>query len=62
LELVQEQGLSIAGFVEDMACTYEKSQKLAALTDATVQKDVWHLLRDGATANWLLNETLTLME
>jgi len=48
LELVQEQGLSIAGFVEDMARTYEKSQKLAALTDATVQKDVWHLLRDGA--------------
>ena len=32
-----------------MARTYEKSQKLADLTDATVQKDVWHLLRDGDT-------------
>lgn len=49
LELVQEQGPSIVGFVEDMANTYEKSQKLADLTDATVQKDVWHLLRDGDT-------------
>ncbi|MCP4065934.1 MAG: hypothetical protein GY740_22185 [Gammaproteobacteria bacterium] len=48
LELVKEQGLSIAGMVEDMANTYEKSQKLAGLTDATVQKDTWHLLRDGS--------------
>jgi len=30
-----------------MARIYEKSQKLADLTSATVQKDVWHLLRDG---------------
>jgi hypothetical protein len=48
LELVQEQGASIAGLVEDMARNYEKSQKLAGLTSATVQKDVWHLLRDGS--------------
>lgn len=48
LELVQEQGASIVGLVEDMARTYEKSQKLADLTSATVQKDVWHLLRDGS--------------
>ena len=48
LELVQEQGASIAGLVEDMARTYEKSQKLANLASATVQKDVWHLLRDGS--------------
>lgn len=48
LELVQEQGASITGLVEDMARTYEKSQKLADLTSATVQKDVWHLLRDGS--------------
>ncbi len=34
--------------VEDMANTYEKSQKLAGLTDVTVQKDTWHLLRDGS--------------
>lgn len=48
LELVQEQGAAIAGLVEDMARTYKKSQKLADLTDATVQKDTWHLLRDGS--------------
>ena len=47
LELVQEQGVSIAGLVEDMARTFEKSQKLAGLSTATVQKDTWHLLRDG---------------
>ncbi len=47
LELVQEQGVSIAGLVEDMARTFEKSQKLAGLSAATVQKDTWHLLRDG---------------
>lgn len=48
LELVQEQGASIAGLVEDMARTYGKSQKLADLSEVSVQKDVWHLLRDGA--------------
>lgn len=47
LELVQEQGVSIAGLVEDMARTFEKSQKLAGLSTATMQKDTWHLLRDG---------------
>ncbi len=31
-----------------MARTYEKSQKLAGLSNATVQKDTWHLLRDGS--------------
>lgn len=49
LELVQEQGASIVGLVEDMARNYEKSQKLANLTQATVQKDVWHLQQDGST-------------
>jgi len=47
LELVQEQGVSVAGLVEDMARTYAKSQQLADLSTATVQKDTWHLLRDG---------------
>jgi len=47
LELMQEQGVSIAGLVEDMARTYAKSQKLADLSTATAQKDTWHLLRDG---------------
>ncbi len=48
LALVQEQGASVAGLVEDMARNYEKSQKLADLSSATVQKDVWHLMRDGS--------------
>lgn len=47
LELVQEQGVSIVGLVEDMASTYAKSQKLADLSAAPVQKDTWHLLQDG---------------
>lgn len=47
LELLQEQGVSIVGLVEDMARTFGKSQKLAGLSTATVQKDTWHLLRDG---------------
>ena len=51
LDLVQEQGVEIAGLVEDMARTYEKSQKLADLSGASVQKDVWHLLRDGDKVN-----------
>lgn len=48
LELVQEQGVPIAGLVEDMARTYAKSQKLAHLSALPVQKDTWHLLRDGS--------------
>ena len=47
LELVQEQGVSIKGLVEDMARNFEKSQKLAGLATVTVQKDTWHLTRDG---------------
>lgn len=48
LQIVKEQGMSIEGLIEDMARNYGKSQKLADLSDATVQKDPWHLMRDSA--------------
>ena len=48
LEIVKGQGMKIEGLIEDMARNYEKSQKLADLSDAKVQKDTWHLMRDSA--------------
>lgn len=48
LQIVQEQGMNIEGLIEDMARNYGKSQTLANLSDATVQKDPWHLMRDSA--------------
>jgi len=48
LQIVQEQGMQIEGLIEDMARNYGKSQKLANLSDAAVQKDPWHLMRDSA--------------
>lgn len=48
LQIVKEQGMSIEGLIEDMARNYGKSQKLAGLTGALVQKDPWHLMRDSA--------------
>lgn len=47
LLVAQEQGVTIGGLVEDMARMYGKSQKEAAL-DVLVQKDVWHIQRDGS--------------
>lgn len=47
LEIVEDQGITIKGLIEDMARNYEKSQELAALSDVEVQKDPWHLLRDS---------------
>jgi hypothetical protein len=47
LLLAQEQGVTIGGLVEDMARMYAKSLKEAEL-DMPVQKDVWHVERDGA--------------
>lgn len=49
LLLAQEQGVAIAGLVEDMARMYPKSLREAGLDDlaAAVQKDLWHLERDG---------------
>jgi hypothetical protein len=46
LMMAQEQGVEIAGLVEDMARMYPKSLREADLTTA-VQKDLWHLQRDG---------------
>lgn len=43
----QEQGLEIAGVVEDMARMYPKSLREAQIK-VSVQKDIWHLQRDGA--------------
>ena len=46
LLLVQDQGVTIGGLVEDMARMYAKSQQEAQL-DCVVQKDIWHIQRDG---------------
>lgn len=46
LLMAEEQGASIKGIVEDMARMYPKSQQEADLKVA-VQKDVWHIERDG---------------
>jgi hypothetical protein len=47
LLMAQEQGATIGGLVEDMARMYAKSQEEAEL-DVPVQKDVWHIQRDGS--------------
>lgn len=47
LLIAQEQGVVIGGLVEDMARMYDKSQEEADL-DVPVQKDVWHIERDGS--------------
>jgi hypothetical protein len=52
----QEQGVSIKGIVEDMARNYPKSQKLAGLKDAPVQKDPWHVQRDGGRVRQYLEK------
>lgn len=44
---VEEQGAKLAGMVEDMARMYPKSQEEAGL-EVDVQKDTWHIERDGA--------------
>ncbi len=47
LLIAQEQGVTIGSLVEDMARMYGKSQEVAEL-DVPVQKDVWHIERDGS--------------
>lgn len=47
LLIAQEQGMKIGGLVEDMARMYGKSQQEAEL-DVPVQKDSWHIQRDGS--------------
>jgi hypothetical protein len=46
LLMAQDQGVEIAGLVEDMARMYPKSLREAGLEES-VQKDLWHLQRDG---------------
>jgi len=46
LLMTQDQGMTIAGVVEDMARMYPKSIDEAEL-DLAVQKDVWHIERGG---------------
>ena len=46
LLMAQERGVVIGGLVEDMARMYDKSQKEAGM-DVPVQKDIWHIERDG---------------
>lgn len=47
LLIAQEQGATIRGVVEDMARMYPKSQQEAEL-ELAVQKDSWHVQRDGS--------------
>ncbi len=47
LLIAQDQGVTIGGLVEDMARMYGKSQEEAEV-DVPVQKDVWHIERDGS--------------
>lgn len=47
LLMVQDQGATLGGLVEDMARMYGQSVREAEL-DIEVQKDVWHVERDGA--------------
>jgi hypothetical protein len=50
LLMAQERGAKITGLVEDMARSYPKSQRLVEMEAVTVQKDPWHLQREG---NWV---------
>lgn len=56
LLMAQEQGTPIKGIIEDMARNYPKSQKLAGLKDAPVQKDPWHVQRDGSRVRQYLEK------
>jgi hypothetical protein len=56
LLLAQEQGVTIGGLVEDMAQMYGKSQREAEL-EVSVQKDVWHIQRDGSQLRRKLERT-----
>ena len=48
LLMAQERGARITGLVEDMATAYPKSQRLVAMEEVAVQKDPWHLQREGS--------------
>lgn len=48
LQIVKDQGMHIKGLIEDMARNYSKSQQLAGLSNAQVQKDTWHVMTDSS--------------
>lgn len=50
LLMAQARGTKIVGLVEDMARPYPKSQRLVEMEEVAVQKDPWHLQREGS---WL---------
>jgi hypothetical protein len=56
LLMAQERGAVIAGLVEDMARFYAKSQQLAEMEQVEVQKDAWHLQRDGSRVRLFLEK------
>jgi hypothetical protein len=47
LLMTEERGVTIGGIVEDMAKMYTKSLKEAELEAVDIQKDIWHVERDG---------------
>jgi hypothetical protein len=54
--MAQDQGATIAGLVEDGARFYPKSQRLVEMEDIAVQKDPWHLQRDGSKVRLYLEK------
>lgn len=56
LLMAQERGAVITGLVEDMARFYAKSQQLVDMEQVAVQKDAWHLLRDGSRVRLFLEK------
>jgi hypothetical protein len=54
--MAQERGATIAGLVEDMARFYPKSQQLVDMGAVAVQKDPWHLQRDGGRVRLYLEK------
>ena len=56
LLMAQERGAVITGLVEDMARFYAKSQQMAELEQAAVQKASWHLERDGSRVRLFLEK------
>lgn len=56
LLLAQDQGATIVGLVEDMARFYRKSQQVVEMDDVAVQKDPWHLQRDGSKVRLYLEK------
>jgi hypothetical protein len=56
LLMAQERGAVIAGLIEDMARVYPKSQQLVGMAQVAVQKDPWHLQRDGSRVRLFLEK------